>query len=225
MGKILATGVRNVEHIAVFDQIAEERFAAIDLTPLLVYMIDTVPSAALPVLAKQFDVLGYKGWNLTKTEADQRELIKKAIELHRYKGTIWALREAIKAMGFGGAIITEHVGQYYDGSVPHNGSIYYSRGNWANFSIEFDLGNFAGINEQQSADLIQVIEEYKAKRCHLVSLSFVKNITDNLALSDEVAFQLEYAATVDAISQIKYDGIHTYNGGNIHGNIEDINTY
>jgi phage tail P2-like protein len=54
--------------------------------------------------------LGYKGWKLANTEDDKRSLIKKAIELHRYKGTVWAVKEAMKSIGFTDAVLIEHTG-------------------------------------------------------------------------------------------------------------------
>jgi P2-related tail formation protein len=50
------------------------QMAKIPLQALLVYLVDNVPAAALPILAGQFDVLGYKGLALCQTEQDQRNL-------------------------------------------------------------------------------------------------------------------------------------------------------
>jgi len=74
-----------------------ERLGTLDLTPLLVYIIDHVDSSALPHLAWQFHI---EGWDIAKTEQDKRNLIKRAIELHRYKGTKWAVINALSAAGY-----------------------------------------------------------------------------------------------------------------------------
>lgn len=73
-----------------------DRAGALDLTKLLVYWLDIVDASALPVLAKQFHVMGLEGWEFAHTEAEQRALLKQAVELHRYKGTPWAVRQGIK---------------------------------------------------------------------------------------------------------------------------------
>lgn len=269
MANILATGISNVEHLKVFDQIAEERLAELDLSVLLIYMIDTVPAAALPILAEQLDVLGYKGWrfvtdntvvippesivndfgtrvtsdsgtleassclydfvvNLEATdvdrpdpavlEAQQRELIKSAIELHRFKGTPWSIKEALRRVGFGGAEIIEGVGQFYDGTFYHNGAVTYSgASNWACFRVVFDLGNIKGINAQQTADLQALIAEYKNARSKLVDLAFKKSIEETVDISEEFTFTIELPAIADSFvpfhnSEFRYSGIIQHTG-------------
>lgn len=73
-----------------------EQWQNIDLTKLLIYWLDDVDASALPHLAKQFHVLGLEGWDYATTEAEQRNLLKEAVELHRYKGTPWAVRQGIR---------------------------------------------------------------------------------------------------------------------------------
>src|SRR6266542_3315651 len=110
---ILADSIAHVPHLAAFDLLVKKRFSELELDRLLVYIIDTVNSDAIPFLARQFDVLGFKGFRLATSETEQREIIKKSIELHRYKGTLWAVREALTAIGFGDAVITEHVEDHW----------------------------------------------------------------------------------------------------------------
>lgn len=73
-----------------------DRAGALDLTKLLVYWLDIVDASALPVLAKQFHVMGLEGWEFAHTEAEQRALLKQAVELHRRKGTPWAVRQGVR---------------------------------------------------------------------------------------------------------------------------------
>src|ERR1700686_3604361 len=51
----LPPSINDSRSSALMDLVA--RLAAIDLTPLLVYRIDSVPASALPFLAWQFDIL------------------------------------------------------------------------------------------------------------------------------------------------------------------------
>src|ERR1700752_76083 len=125
-GSILADSISYLSHLAAFDLLVKNRFSDLELDKLLVYLIDTVDSDAIPYLAEQFDVLGYKGFRLANTETDQREIIKRSIELHRYKGTLWAVREALTSIGFGNAIIVEHVEDH-----------------WAKFRVTIELGDRA----------------------------------------------------------------------------------
>jgi P2-related tail formation protein len=214
MSNILASGISNIPHLKVFDQIAEERLAELDLSVLLIYMIDTVNADALPILAEQFDVIGYKGWRFVENEdvAQQRELIKAAIELHRYKGTPWCIKEALRKIGFGGAEIIEGVGQFYDGSFFHNAAVTYSGlANWACFRVIFDLGNLKGINAQQTADLQALIAAYKNARSKLVDLAFSKSIEDTVTMADDVAFKIVLPAIADGFTPY-YNNEHKYAG-------------
>ncbi|MGC6751651.1 phage tail protein I, partial [Escherichia coli] len=86
------------ERFSILANIAAERFAQLDLTALMVYLIDQVDASALPALAEQFHVQGLEGWLLTTDEREKRELIKQAIELHKYKGTIWAVRRVLEIL-------------------------------------------------------------------------------------------------------------------------------
>ena len=92
------------ERFSILANIAAERFAQLDLTALMVYLIDQVDASALPALAEQFHVQGLEGWLFTTDEREKRELIKQAIELHKYKGTIWAVRRVLEILSLPGTI-------------------------------------------------------------------------------------------------------------------------
>ena len=49
-----------------------ERIQGLDVSKLLVYLIDLVDADALPHLADQFHVLGLEGWNAALTEDSRR---------------------------------------------------------------------------------------------------------------------------------------------------------
>ena len=188
---ILADSIAYVKHLAAFDLLVKKRFSELELDRLLVYIIDTVDSAAIPYLAKQFDVLGYKGFRLASNEVEQREIIKRSIELHRFKGTLWAVREALTSIGFGDAIIEEHVEDH-----------------WAKFRVTIDLGGRA-LNVLEIEDLVKMIEEYKNERSHLADLSYTIAFEDGVILIDE---------QVDGEAQDDEDGITV--GGNFRHNGE-----
>jgi len=67
-----------------------------DLSKLLVYLIDQVEESALPFLAWQFHIEGYEK---AQTIQEKRNLIKSAIELHRYKGTLFGIKTACTLAG------------------------------------------------------------------------------------------------------------------------------
>ncbi|MEM0326953.1 MAG: phage tail protein I [Desulfurococcaceae archaeon] len=63
---------------------------------LIYSRIDELPEEVLDLLAWQFHIEGYE---LASTIEEKKRLIKKAIELHRYKGTKWAVEKALEALG------------------------------------------------------------------------------------------------------------------------------
>ncbi len=81
------------------------RLSTLDLSPILVYRIDSVPESALTWLTWQFD-LQSAYWQLIDA-GSQRELLKQAIALHRLLGTPYALKTALASLGYPGATILE----------------------------------------------------------------------------------------------------------------------
>lgn len=74
------------------------RLSALPVTVPLVNLVDLVDASALASLGEQFHVMGTEGWNLAGTEEARRALLKRAIELHRRKGTPWAVRNALETV-------------------------------------------------------------------------------------------------------------------------------
>lgn len=65
---------------------------------------DTCPTELLPWLAWEAHV---DGWDTAVTEAQQRALIRNSWDLHKYKGTPWAVLTALAAIGYPRARLTE----------------------------------------------------------------------------------------------------------------------
>lgn len=225
MSNILASGVSNIEHIAAFDAMVEQRFANIDIEAVLIYLIDTVNASALPSLAAQFDVLGYKGYGLAQTEQQKRDVIKRAIELHRYKGTPWSIKEALKAIGYYDAIIDERLVNpiYYNGIFNHNGSQFYGPGHWADFRVKIDLGNDQGITAQTASDAIKLILEYKNVRSRLRDVSYIANLTEYVTdVTEELVINID-AGISDAIGYY-FNNTYIYGGQITHGTVTETLT-
>ena len=141
--RTLASAIEFVEHLAVFDDIVRERFAALDTTVILVNMIDTVPESTLIWLARGFGVIGNEGWNFATTVEQRRELVKMAIELHRFKGTPYGVKSAIERgsdIEYADITLIEGYGLRplwtLDGSHYLNGSFYLGdTAHWADFAV------------------------------------------------------------------------------------------
>ncbi|EAB8209776.1 phage tail protein I [Salmonella enterica] len=141
------------ERFSILANIAAERFAQIDLTALLVYLVDIVDASALPSLAGQFHVQGLEGWLFTVNEQEKRELIKQAIELHKYKGTPWAVRRVLEILSLPGTI-----SEWFE----YGGKAYF-------FKVEIELIN-QGMDENLFNNLVDLIHEYKNVRSKLEAL-------------------------------------------------------
>ncbi|EOX8480704.1 phage tail protein I [Salmonella enterica subsp. indica] len=141
------------ERFSILANIAAERFAQLDMTTLLVYLVDVVDASALPSLAEQFHVQGLEGWLFASDEQEKRELIKQAIELHKYKGTVWAVRRVLEILSLPGAIT-----EWFE----YGGKAYF-------FKVDIELVN-QGMDENLSNNLVELIHQYKNVRSKLEAL-------------------------------------------------------
>ncbi len=108
------------------------RLAQIDLSPILVYRIDSVPDSALPFLAWQFDVADAL-FQLLAPGFDKRTLIKNAIALKRQVGTPAAIKTALANLGWTSATILE-------GQNSWGGTFWPANEGWAVCRILINLG-------------------------------------------------------------------------------------
>lgn len=153
MDKRLLPPLASDERFSILANIAAERFAQLDMTTLLVYLVDIVDASALPSLAEQFHVQGLEGWLFASNEQEKRELIKQAIELHKYKGTVWAVRRVLEILSLPGAIT-----EWFE----YGGKAYF-------FKVDIELVN-QGMDENLFNNLVELIHEYKNVRSKLEAL-------------------------------------------------------
>ena len=145
------------------------RLDNIDLSVLMVYLVDIVDSSALPWLGEQFSLFG-DGWELAESDDVRRMLIKSAIELHRYKGTPWSIREIIRRFGFGEVDLIEGTGQIgYDGQHTYNGLFVHGD---AEARAVYRVILQQPITNDQAALLRQTLAAFAPARCHLASLEY-----------------------------------------------------
>ncbi|MGC1189714.1 MAG: phage tail protein, partial [Candidatus Binatus sp.] len=180
------------------------RLAALDLTTLLIYRIDSVVASALPFLAWQFDILsplwqliapvalgvdaltnidllidvdnlieaGGLVTELTLTEAAQRDLLKSAIGLHRFRGTPWAIKQALASLGWATVTLLE-------GQTSWGGVAYPSSQGWAVFRVMIDLAAGQGVSIGAASTAAAAANFFKPARAWLDSVLFaLPAITD-----------------------------------------------
>ncbi len=202
------------------------RLAALDLTTLLVYRIDSVVDAALPFLAWQFDILsplwqliapvslgvdaltdidalidvdnliesGGTVAELDLTVAAQRALLGSAIGLHRFRGTPWAIKQALGSLGWATVTLLE-------GQTSWGGTAYPSNQGWAVFRVMIDLAAGQGVSIGASATAAAAVNFFKPARAWLDSVWFAvpaisdagPKPSDKLTLTGIVKYELDAA--------------------------------
>ena len=219
-----APSINDTRTQALLELIA--RLAALDLTTLLVYRIDSVVEAALPFLAWQFDILSPL-WQLiapvtlgvdaltnidllidvdnliesgglvsaqTLTEAAQRELLKSAIPLHRFRGTPWAIKQALASLGWTQVTLLE-------GQSSWGGDAYPSNQGWAVFRVMIDLVAGQGVPTGSASTATAAVQFFMPARSWLDSIWFVPPAisdtgpvpSDRLTLGGIAEYQLDAA--------------------------------
>lgn len=225
MANILPSSIAHVKHLAAVDTAAELRFDGIDFTPLLVYNLSTVPAAALLLLAEQFDLMGPGGWDLAVTEENKRGLIRGAIELHRRKGTVWAVKESIRRVGFSDVSLVEHVslgGVFYNGVYTYNGTQTYGGGFWADFRIKITVPDTVGLSSTDRAKISAMVEEYKNVRSRLVDITFVLLLEETVVTNEDLIIAQDPVGSPDYMTAgLYYNGVGLYNGAETHNKGND----
>jgi P2-related tail formation protein len=173
-----------------------ERLDALDLTPMLVYRLESVPDSALTLLAWQFDMLDPE-WQLAAQTGESwdsietidgltnidtlsslrsaagvsdagsfRALLKSAIPLHRTRGTPYAIRTALQTLGWSSTTFLE-------GQSSWSGTNWPADEGWAVFRAYIQLlpGQAVGAGDPSRA--VAAINFFKPVRAWLDSLWFV----------------------------------------------------
>lgn len=188
-----ATSIARKEWLKAFSDVNAERLAAIEIERVLPLLVDITPAQALIWLARQFNVMGVKGWKYVSTDEVRRELIKAAIELQRFKGTPWSIKEALRRIGYDNVTINENLTdlvQVYNGTIIYDGSFTYGGDfHWAIFSVTIDY--IEELTAEQLQDIFDVINEYKPTRCKLLAVTIPVDFTDEVEINEAVDASME----------------------------------
>lgn len=134
---------------------------------VIVMLIDIVTPSALIAFADHFSLFA-DGWEFTKAEAEQRELIKGAIEIHRHKGTPWAIKRTLQLLGYENCQIIERYGLHeHDGTFRHDGVIRYeSAGHWTHYYLYIPYI----ITEIEANNIRNLLKDVAPLRCLLTTI-------------------------------------------------------
>ncbi|MFY9328502.1 MAG: phage tail protein I [Georgfuchsia sp.] len=200
-----------------------ERAVEATLTQTLDVPIDTLwnpatcPAALLPWLAWALHVTDGEGWALAETEAQKRALLARSIELHRKKGSVWSVIEALRAIGFGDSEILERLPQnHYDGALAYSGGAQYDAFGWAQFRLVADLGEDRPLRADEIDRIIAVVDEWKPLHTELVDVQFKANVADTVASAEAHAISIAETAADILPWGRRYDGSLHHDQGVFH---------
>ncbi|QTI81498.1 phage tail protein I (plasmid) [Roseomonas marmotae] len=131
-------------------------------TPLRsVWDADTCPAELLPWLAWAF---GVDEWDAGWPEEAKRETIRTAILVQQRKGTIWSIKRAISAAGYGDSSLVEG-----EDAIPAEHTVPWPQEtHWALYAFTLTRP----ISNAQAAQVRRILSLVAPARCHLVALNF-----------------------------------------------------
>lgn len=155
-----------------------KRCKTLPISQIMTTLVDLLGDEFMPLLAEKWSVTGYDGEFLAENDGSKRALIQTSVELHRHKGTPWAIREVLRNLGFGEVLIDE------GGLKKHNGNIavrngFHRRGNpngWADYQLIF-LSH--PVSKKNAEFLIPIIQQYAPARCFLKGLANKKHLVQH----------------------------------------------
>ena len=146
------------------EDVAGRRIDALPAPLQALWDADTCPAAFLPALAWQLSV---DQWSDDWPAARRRAAIAAAVDVHRRKGTLGAVRRVLAEAGHPGASITEGAFDFRfgpgSGQQYGSGWVYGEHGSWAEYAIDIPTQ----ITPSQAALLRAQVEAAAPARCHL----------------------------------------------------------
>ncbi|TCP13772.1 phage tail P2-like protein [Crenobacter luteus] len=142
---------------------------SLDPTPLR-WLADAgrCPVEFLPWLAWARSV---EGFDAADTEEKQRALIRQAVDIHKRKGTVAAVRDIFRALGLGEVTIeTGRAGYRRDGT--RRRTAFNKRGTRAEGWAEYRVVCYSRLTVQQAAIARAMLADIAPARCHLFELDF-----------------------------------------------------
>lgn len=184
IAKTMASAVAD-SRLGVFDLLISDRFDNIDLSGMMLYLVDVCDPSYLPYLAKQFDVDGWKGYDRCTTTDQIRELVKNGIVLHQKMGTESAIKKAISIIGVNDYEIENHVSLSVDGKLPDGTTITAGNPVWCAFNIKLTISDLSTFTENSLSLLKKYISYYKRHTAILNEIYIGQTFDDSISIDDE----------------------------------------
>lgn len=167
------------------------------------------PAEFLPWLAW---AVGVEEWDSGWPETVKRDVISATPDIRRHRGTVWAVREALRAAGYADAYIEEGMPYLtYNGAELYNSEDDYSGGSrWALFRVIADIGENIGVSGSERERLVRLVSRAKPVRSVLREVAYQASVSDSLVMGDE--HHITAKPTVDEVRPAgrRYDGSITH---------------
>lgn len=177
MSNLLPPNATQQEH-ALDDSTA--RLGAVPVEIVKLWNPNTCPAALLPWLAWALSV---DEWDETWTEAQQRATVAASYAVHSQKGTPYAIKTAVQALGYDNVQIREGELFYHNGVKTHDGSFTHGGdGYWPLFDVVLNIG--AEPDVAMIAKIRDRIARYKNARSVLRNLIFTSIFHNGIIYHD-----------------------------------------
>lgn len=158
-----------IEKDASFTALAElgTRLSMQEKQQIMTTLVELLDDRFIELLAEKWSVTGYDGMFVAGSQSSKTALIRNAVQLHRYKGTPWAIREVIRRLGFGEIEIDEGLkARNYDSNqnvvrIPQDER-------WACYAIKLTRP----ITNEQALEIRKVLLNFAPARCILAVLDY-----------------------------------------------------
>lgn len=157
---------------------------------------DTCPIELLPWLAWAFSL---DDWDQTWTEAQQRAAVKASYGVHRHKGTIGSVKDALLALGLGVQV------QEWFNQIPAGAPYTYK--------LLLEVNQY-GVSLAQLQSVMDVVENAKNLRSHMTSLDLTVASNSTVYIGAVALSGNDMAFTVPA-GALVLDGTWTLGGTEI----------
>ncbi|MDF1687313.1 MAG: phage tail protein I [Parvibaculaceae bacterium] len=141
----------------------------------------TCPIDFLPYLAFAFSV---DYWDENWSEEAKREVVAQAIKVHRHKGTPGALKDMLRAAGYGEVELVEGLdARRRDGHVNRDGIYFHSEfEHWALFNLRL----LSPVSIEQANQIKTLVNRVKREVCELHAFIYDRalNLHNNVILRD-----------------------------------------
>lgn len=157
---------------------------------------DTCPIDLLPWLAWAFSV---DEWDATWSEAQQRAAVKASYSVHRYKGTIGSVKDALNALGLG-----VQVQEWYN-QIPAGAPYTYK--------LLLEVNQY-GVSLADLEKVLAVVENAKNLRSHMTSLDLTVSSNSTVYIG-AVALSGNEMAFTNPAGSLVLDGTWTLGGAEV----------